>query len=142
MKLRTKVGIIFLNLLFSNIAFAQIDCKAPSQVWMELTCKYDVEDTKLKSLINNLNLTLDKKNLKDAKIALNNSQKGWEVYRENTCNLVRESVKNKTATNSNSNGLSDLIMSGEEINNRGLKCFLDMTKERVSTLNLFVKSFK
>jgi uncharacterized protein YecT (DUF1311 family) len=142
MNLKNIIRLFLINLVLSNTSYAQIDCKAPSQVWMELTCKGDAEDNKVKSLIFSLNSTFNKKNLKDAKVALNNSQKGWEVYRENTCDLVREAVKNKTQTNSNSKGLSDLIMNGEEVNNRGLECYIDMTIERVSTLNAFIKSFK
>lgn len=139
-KLKKSLIFLFFLLAFSVNAFANI-CEQPTQVWMELTCKNQEYEEKIKQQIKFLENDLRKKRLTEVLKHFQATQKYWNLYMENVCELTRDFVANTfkekekfDKTNKSQTPLADGILKGETINNSGLICYMRMQKKRLEIL--------
>lgn len=123
--------------------FADIDCeKGASNAAQVEACKTDLQEKKIKTLVNGLVSKFKNAKNTDALKSIQESQIAWENYRSGTCNLIRESVTYSFSKKKKPNGLAELTFQGESVNNAGVMCYMEMADERIKFLTEVSKRFK
>lgn len=134
---------IYLWVLFATATncFADIDCeKGASNAAQIYSCKNDMQEKKITTLVNGLVSKFTKTKNLGALNSIKESQAAWEKYRNGTCDLIRESII-YSFSGKKSNGLSGLTFQGESVNNAGVMCYLGMADERIKLLSELTKKF-